>query len=141
MNAAWYGGALATISVAVGVYVAFRDRGRLIISIDRHAIIFGQEEHARELQYLGVTVVNGGRRPVTVTGVGVRAANGQLFLGNNSSPDPLELGEGKSSSYRIDHESITFATLRQVVVLDSIGRTWKKRIPNKIRLPLPSPKY
>ena len=133
--AAWYGATLSSLGFSLALYVALRDRARPRISVQKDMILVSGDVYEKDGPFLVVTVANRGRRPLTVALVGftLRRKKGQLILPEALTKGPREIREGKSDSFMAYQEAIPLRDLDKVVVRDSTGRTWKKRIPRDIR--------
>jgi len=71
---AWYAAIVATVSVAVQAAIFFRDRKRVKVSFRMGYEIIGDPRYTGT--YTMVYVVNTGRRPFTLTNMGLRYLKG-----------------------------------------------------------------
>jgi hypothetical protein len=104
-----YAAILATITATIKIMNLLRDRRRIKLSIEhvRETFDFGTGEHEESGEMLTiVSVGNAGRRPVTITRVGVRLLFPSLrYVELNCNPKvPLQLSEGKHLSALFDQE-------------------------------------
>jgi hypothetical protein len=134
---AWYGAVMSTLSFALALYVALRDRARLGITLQANMLTNEEQtEYSHDKPYVMVTVRNKGRRLVTISSVAftTRGREGKNILLTNSVR-PREIAEGKSESYLALQEALPpLLKLKKVIVQDQAGRCWKRRVPRTVRM-------
>ncbi len=126
---AWYGAIVATVAAAVAVYNAWRDRPRLVVSARPNFLELGNETAGK---LICVSVVNRGRRPVTLRGVALKMRDGIEIAVVKSMQAQDEIGEGKGKSYFMNQKTFeqkhSFSDVRYVFAIDQAGRTWKGKL-------------
>jgi hypothetical protein len=138
-NTKWiavYGAIVATASIAVSLYVAFRDRAYIKISLTRGMKIKGPDSSSYDPNktYANISVANRGRRPVTITHVSFQLDGvNHLLLTDSFTQSARELTEGKSTSYLVQEDGIEWPRVRRIVISDATGRTYRKCVPRKQR--------
>jgi hypothetical protein len=132
MNAvAWYGAIVSTLSLSLGLYLAFRDRPHLHVEGRRgyKLMIPGVElidGYDPTTTYINITVSNRGRRPVTVSTIWLVAAdNTKWLVGDSKRQGPREVAEGKAVDYQAKDEGIA---LKSIIAYDQTGRQWKGKL-------------
>jgi len=132
---AWYGAVVATLSAAVSAYNILRDRARLLIKIAVNMRFLNADEPYESGTFTVVTVVNCGRRPITITHVwfeGGRKTE-KLLLGDSIKHGARELAEGKWADYPCKQGNLDKQLIKYVCVTDSTGRVHRKRVPRHVR--------
>ncbi len=81
---AWYGAIVATTAAIISLYVAIRDRSRVVISYQEKMWVMNSPLHDEHAEYFCVTVRNAGRRTVALGNVGIRLMNGSALLLSDS---------------------------------------------------------
>ncbi len=81
---AWYGAIVATVAAVVSLYVAIRDRSRVVISYQEKMWVMQSPRHDENAEYFCITVRNAGRRTVTLGNVGIKLMNGKALLLSDS---------------------------------------------------------
>jgi hypothetical protein len=73
-----------------------------------------------------VTVTNAGRRPVTITNIGLSYLQGKgAILADMVPRVPCELTEGKFITAFVDEEGLRFEEIRQFWACDAVGHKYK----------------
>lgn len=133
---AWYAAVVSTMGFLLALYVALRDRPRLRIFVQPNMLSLGNPLYDENKLYVVVTVANVGRRPLTISLVGFtqRGKRGDIILTDSTREAPKEVLEGKSAAYRAEQALLPLGHLKRVIVRDSAGRLWKRRVPRRVRL-------
>jgi len=134
-SVAWYAAIVATVSAAVSAYNILRDRARLLIRVAANMRFLNAESPSESGLFIVVTVVNSGRRPITITHVwleGGRKTEKLLFAGSVIQ-GARELTEGKWADYRCKQEGLDKQLFKYVCVTDSTGRIHRKRVARHVR--------
>ena len=138
-----WGALVGTTSLAWNIYTALRDRGRLKVSAalgwvvsgpaGRRYVVRATDARLAGRTELGgppqliVSVVNHGRRPLTVATLGVRLASGK-DLPEIVPNLPTELKEGEPVDLIVNElDGLVQRRILQVFVCDTLGRRWKVR--------------
>jgi len=130
-SAAWYAAVVATLSFIFSAYNILRDRARIILKYQKNMQIHSTTLYRSDKNYFVITVINKGRRAVTITKAGCRyrqkekawsIASDSFFYGSR------ELGEGKSTDFLIEQDLIDFNRLLFIWACDATGRVYKKRV-------------
>lgn len=126
---AWYGAIMATLSLAISGYVAWRDRARIKATArsGQRLVTPGVPAgHDGEKRYVVITVANVGRRPITVSTAGLKM-RGDADLWFSEVHGQEELLEGTSCCFLGDEAQITLDDIMYPFVHDAVGRTYKGR--------------
>jgi hypothetical protein len=134
-----YGAIVGSISLFMHIYVALRDRARIIIQVyQNRKILGGGTAYDQSKTYIQIFVANRGRRPVTVEKVLFeyfkdKSSTPFSLLADSLRQGPKEITEGKSESYCVDQAGHDWATVRAIHIVDNTGRTYKKRLCKRER--------
>lgn len=78
---AWYAAVVATFSLAVSAYNAWKDRARITIKYTKGWLVVGGDPYYQaDVTYYGVTVINKGQRTVAIGNVGIKLLDGTALL-------------------------------------------------------------
>jgi len=131
-----YAAVIATITAAWSIYSILRDKPKLALKA-KLGFPLGPSRHGPICLY--IEVVNEGRRPITVEGIGLKLNNGQLVSHIPREGElPKELQEGKSFRIRMELEKIrkeiakTSANATHVYARDSTGKMYFKKLDKKL---------
>lgn len=104
---AWYGAIIATVSILIGAYNAWRDRARIKVKVSYHILLkpLGNKEFAV------ITVINRGRRPITLNSigsVGFALKGGKVLMSTDLEMNrfPIQITEGNSTDIHIEKEGV-----------------------------------
>jgi hypothetical protein len=119
-----YAAVVSTLTGVVQVFNFYRDRANIKVSVRRDMRIIGDHRYG-DLPLTIVRVVNHGRRPVTIMGVG---AHRKFPYDNFVLPDcqpqlPHELTEGKSLIAIMRPNDIEFSTIEFWDAWDAVGKS------------------
>src|SRR5579863_900311 len=116
-----YAAAMSSVTGAVQLANFLRDRSRIRVSVQRDMELLGDPRY-RGMTLTMVTVVNVGRRPVTITNVGAfYLYPGKAFIITDCNPKiPCELTEGKRLMALADQSDINFAEIESWQAYDAI---------------------
>ncbi len=104
---AWYGAVIATLSLAVSLYVAWRDRACIRVAYDDGYHLLNSPICDPKKDHIVLTVTNRGRRPVTIGTAGFRVIGGpgrHVVLNDSFLRGNCELGEGKAVDYAVTQD-------------------------------------
>ncbi len=102
-----YGAIVATLVAIWQVYVGFRDRGRLKVSAlygRTHPVDVASGAQAEE--FIVISVVNHGRRPMTLVSAGIQLSDGRQIV-VESDKFPFELSENETADFRVNLKLIS----------------------------------
>ena len=131
-----YAAVIATINAAWSIYSIWRDKPKLALKAN---LGFPSGPSGHGSICLHIEVVNKGRRPITVAGIGLKLDNGQLASYFPYEWElPKELQEGKSFRVRVELEKIRkeiakmSANVTHVYARDSTGKMYFKKLDKKL---------
>ena len=132
---AWYGAIVATVSLVVAVYVAWRDRSRVIVYGVSGYAVPGPGPFSPEKKYIAITIANRGRRPITISTVYYTRRSDQSVsvLTDRIILTPRMLAEGRSNTYHLEEDLVDLSDVKNLVVVDETGREWKGKIKGSTR--------
>jgi hypothetical protein len=121
-----YGAVLATITGAVQMANFLRDRRLVKVRVQHDMEMIGDPRYANVTLTI-VTVINAGRRPVTITGVSAyRLFPLKPFVFTDTRPAlPYELTEGKQLLALGDLKTIDLTTIEHWEAYDALGNTYR----------------
>ncbi len=128
---AWYGAIVATFSAILSGWIARRDRTKVKVDAQPNYEVKTDGPPDDET-YIVVTVANTGRRPVTISTVGLlpkRKTDKSILLGDSIRGGPHELPEGKATQYLIKQDCLDLSLYKCVVAYDQTGRKWRGKVP------------
>jgi hypothetical protein len=132
MIVAWYAAVVSTLGLALSLYLALRDRARVVIDARPNYQVLGDPyPYDPNKLYVCITVANRGRRPLTVSVVGLlprRRGDNAAIVNGSLHHGPCELAEGKSVNFLAAQDEIDLENVRAVVVRDQTGRLWKQKV-------------
>lgn len=122
---AWYAAIVATVSAALQLANYLRDRVKIKISFRRDMEIMGDPVRAR-MTFTIVRVVNTGRRPLTITNIGLKYLQGKgaIFV-DTIPPLPHVLNEGQQMQAFVDQNSLRFDDIRSFEAYDAAEREFR----------------
>jgi hypothetical protein len=124
---AWYAAIVATVSVVVQAAIFFRDRKGAKVTFRRDHIVMGDPRYTGT--YTIVDVINTGRRPFTLTNLGMMylEARGAVFV--HVTPNlPCLLTEGQKATALVDQHDLRFEEIRSFEAYDASGRTFRANV-------------
>lgn len=124
-----YGAVLATITAAVQVVSHYKDRVLLVVSVQHKMEIIGDARYI-DVPLTIMKVVNGGRRPVTITGVGAYRLSplNPFVIADTIPPCPCELTEGKQLTAMVNEKHVDLSVMESWEAYTSTGKTFRKRV-------------
>jgi hypothetical protein len=127
---AWYAAVVATLSLGINGYVAWRDRSRVTVRAAPNYRVTPGTPYDATKKYISVRVANAGRRPVTITHVYFSHHHAEEYtaLSDPLYRGPTELTEGKSATYLCSQEALDLTDIRAVIAVDATGREWKGKL-------------
>ena len=121
---AWYAAIVATVSVAVQAAIFFRDRKRVKVSFRMGYEIIGDPRYTGT--YTMVYVVNTGRRPFTLTNMGLRYLKGRAAVFTDVTPRmPCLLTEGQQATAIVDQQTLRLDEICAFEAYDATGLTFR----------------
>lgn len=129
---------LAATGVFWGVFIGLRDRSKLQVLAG-----YGRTHHADvgpdvpEEEFLVITAVNKGRRPMTIVSAGVTLPDGRKVI-IESCKFPAQLSEAQVESFKVNFKYVHILPV-SVWVRDSTGKlhTSRKKFTAKPVIPRP----
>jgi hypothetical protein len=123
---AWYAAITSTVIAFVQTANYLRDRVRVKVKFQRGMETVGDPRY-EGMTLTMITVSNTGRRPVTITNMGMMYLQNRGAVFPNSTPRiPCELTEGKYLTALINEKEMPFEKIRSFEAYDSAGRTFRK---------------
>ena len=124
-----YGAVLSTITAAVQIITHFRDRAHLRIRVQHNMEMIGDPRYA-SMTLTIMYVVNAGRRPVTITGVGAyRLSPHNPFVIPDTRPQcPCELTEGMQLTAIMGQSDLDLSLMESWEAYTSTGRTYRLNV-------------
>ena len=131
-----YAAVIATINAAWSIYSIWRDKPKLALKANL-GFPLGPSRHGPICLY--IEVVNEGRRPITVEGIGLKLNNGQLVSYIPREGElPKRLQEGESCKVRLELEETRneiakiYANPSHIWARDNTGRKYFQKLDPKI---------
>lgn len=122
---AWYAAIMSTLTSGVQFASFLRDRARVKIKFQRNMETMG-DPRRDGMTLMLITVSNAGRRPVTITSMGMMyLQNRGAVFPDTSPPLPCELTEGKYAIAYVEEKGLPFEKVRCFHASDSLGRTFR----------------
>jgi hypothetical protein len=125
---AWYAAVVATLSAAIQTANYLRDRVSVKISFQRDMKTMGDLLHDG-MKLTFVRVVNTGRRPLTITNMGLTYLKGGGETFTDWIPRlPCVLTEGQQVQALVDETGLHYEDVRAFEAYDAAGRTFRIRV-------------
>jgi hypothetical protein len=122
---AWYAAIVSTVGGFIQLMNFLRDRATIKITIARNMKSVG-DPRRDGIALTIVKVANTGRRPVTITQIGIMHLNNSGALFFDTSPQlPCELTEGKYALTNVNEEKLDYNVIRCFYAYDATGRNFK----------------
>jgi hypothetical protein len=122
--AAWYGAIVATIGAFAHLANFLRDRAKVKVTFQRNMQILN-DPRRQGMVFTLLTIVNSGRRPVTLTHVSFSyLERGGALLTDVSPRLPAQLTEGQEALAFVDEAITQFDRLKAFHARDAVGRTY-----------------
>jgi hypothetical protein len=123
---AWYAAIVSTASLLVMLYVACRDRQRLVVTAVPNTRVISPAAGEVSPRCIAIKVANHGRRPATIAGAYLVYRGGRESMAMESLfQPPVELAEGRATVYYVEQEDDDLTRINHVYVRDVTGRRWK----------------
>jgi hypothetical protein len=121
-----YGAILSTLTGAVQVVTHFKDRVHLLIRMQHNMETVNDPAH-EGMTLTVMTVINAGRRPVTVTSIGAyRLHPHNPFVITDMNPRcPCELTEGKQMVAMINQAGLDLPLMESWEAYTATGKTYR----------------
>lgn len=137
-----YGAAVATITAVIQGIRIFRDRARVKVKVGLCQLCGGAEDIYGYKAAIGITAINKGRRPITLSSGGLRLSNNaDLVTLQPARMLPRDLSENKSFDIfmSVDNLKAEFKKLDPSIVInfawvkDQTERIYKAKVPENIK--------
>ena len=124
-----YAAVMSTIIASVQAFNYFRDRAHLKIRVQPHMKMIGDARY-QGMSLIIMYVVNGGRRPVTITSVGAYQLfpNDPFVITDVRPQCPCELTEGKQLTAILDQKGLDLSVMESWEAYTATGRTFRLAI-------------
>jgi hypothetical protein len=123
---AWYAAIVSTLSLVMSLFLAWRDRARISISINPNMMVRNVPQYDPEKTYINITVRNRGRRPVKIQTVYLKLYRTKGFvLVSDSIHQHVQrvLSEDNPrTNFLIDQGLIDPAAIEYALVTDESGK-------------------
>lgn len=128
---AWYGAVVATAGFIFSAYSVWRDSARLKISISRKINLYNTNGlYKKNVDYIGVTVVNRGRRPIKISSAEllILGNKNRLFLTDSLFDHRIQTitEDEPKKQFFVEEKDVDFDKIYCVVVKDGAKRVYKK---------------
>jgi hypothetical protein len=125
---AWYAAILSTVGTLIQTANYLRDKLRVKVRVHKNMKIFNDPSRDGTI-FTEVIVINAGRRPFTLTNIGLLYLQNRASVFMDTTPrTPCELTEGKQAVALVPQDGIYFGNLRCFVAYDALGRQFRKNI-------------
>lgn len=132
---AWYAAIVATVSVIINVLRYLDDRVKLAIEVKAGMRTFGYNpSYKKDTDYILVTVINKGKRPVTIGNVGFITKDkkeSNAILSDSAFPANREIKEGQSTDYMLEQSTVDLSKIKYFVAYDKTGREFRGKLHQK----------
>jgi hypothetical protein len=126
---AWYAAIVSTVSSAIQFANFLRDRPHVKLVVQKNMKILSDPRHPEEMIHTIVMAANAGRRPLTITAIGLLYLDnlGIAFL--DTQPRlPTELTEGKRVHAYLNQGDLNFGKISHFYACDATGREFRLNI-------------
>lgn len=125
---ALWGGITGTIGLIISHRNYKRDRADIVVEVKKDMNIINSPTYDPKEIYTCLTILNKGRRPVTIskTGYVYLTKIGGAILSDSMIYGSREVVEGKSTDYLIRQKDVKFNDINYFAAYDAIGNTYKK---------------
>jgi hypothetical protein len=132
-SVAWYGAIVATVGAVVSISNMWKDRARIKIKYEPGQYMIGNPLlYPEGKTYLCVSVVNKGRRPITIAQASIRqyGTNGYLVLPDSFRDHRPKLIDEKTprTTFATSEDQFSMDKIYCVVVVDGTGKKYFKYI-------------
>lgn len=123
---AWYAAIISTTMLLLRLIELYRDKVNVKLKCEKNMGIIGNPEN---IDYIMITVINNGKRPVTIGNVSFAMKNGKYGIFSDSLTNgSRELTEGKSTSYQIKQDSVNLNVVKYFFAIDKTGREFRGKL-------------
>lgn len=130
---AWYAALISTTLLILRILEYCRERTNIVLKcVANRRVIGGSYEEDK--YYIVITVINKGRRPVTIQNVGYISKNKKDehgILSDSLLRGSRELAEGKSTDYLLEQDQVNLEKIKYFVAYDLTGRLYKGKLKNQ----------
>ena len=124
-----YGSIISTLGIILSIYNYNRDKAKIKVNASI-GLFSGTSEDGKV--FLFIKAINSGRRPITLSSVGIRTSDGGNILMRKISL-PMELSEGKSHNEWIELEKLREISCEFAWYRDETDKLYKsKNIKNML---------
>ena len=120
------------LSLLVSFWVASRDRARIIVTGRSNYKVHPPGRYGPDQRFIVITVSNLGRRPRTISHVGVRLKDrSQLMATDSFHKGPQVIAEATSDSWSIAYEGqskLSLDSVKSVWAVDQTGKIYRGKI-------------
>lgn len=129
---AWYGAILSTLAILLEIVRLLQDRSKVVVKGKANwRVVGGGKAYPSDKDYVMVTVINKGRRPVTIEKVAlVLKGKGNKVQVLADALKKTLLEEGQSVNFLADQSKVDIKTVKRVVAIDATGKVYKGKIKN-----------
>jgi len=139
---AWYGAIVASLSVIFSAYHIWRDSARISISLEKGLHLYNSEPlYKSNVEYIGVEVVNKGRRPIKITHAAflILGQSGKLLLADSFANHRVQVltEENPKTQFLVEKSIVDFDKIWCVLISDATSRKYRKytkRFPTLMRI-------
>lgn len=123
---AWYAAIVSTIGIVANLYVAWKDRARLTISIHPNMLIRNVPRYDPNKIYIDITVRNYGRRPVKIQNVLLKLyrTKGYMIINDSILQHVVRVlkEDDPRTNFFIEQDFIDPALIEYVLLHDETGK-------------------
>lgn len=129
---AWYGAIVASLGFAFSGYQIWRDSSRIKISLEKNMRFYNSEPIYKEnVEYVGVSVINKGRRPVKITHAAFKILGEegkQLLLADSFANHRVQIltEESPKTQFFVEASLVDVEKIWCIDISDGAGNQYKK---------------
>jgi len=131
---AWYAAIVSTGLLIIEFLRFWRERVNLVLKCKANCRLYGTATtwpYRADKDYIIITVINKGKRPVTIQNVGYVPKNKKDksgILHDSLARGSRELTEGKSTDYLLQQDLVDLTKVKYFVAYDLTGRMYKGKL-------------
>jgi hypothetical protein len=130
---AWYGAIVASLSFLFSAYQIWRDSARISIELETRLYLYNTEPlYKSNTEYIGVSVINRGRRPLKITHASflILGSEGKLLLTDSFANHRAQVltEENPKTQFLVEASLVDMNKVWCVLISDAAGREYKKYI-------------
>jgi hypothetical protein len=128
---AWYGAIVATLSTLFSVYQLWRDSARIDIKLETGITFHGTTPFYKEnTEYVGVSVINRGRRPIKIVSARLRLIGEKkdLFMTDSLAEHRVQVltEENPKTTFYAEKSMIDIDKLWCILIADATDKKYRK---------------